>query len=147
MEPSDAGLLRKPPRDPKQGILTKAFLKKIFAYGILIAAVTQAAFYVGLENGPQAASTMAFVTLTLARLFHGFNCRSEKGIFRIGFTTNKWSIAAFVTGILFLACVLFIPFLSRLFMVFEVSAKGLGLMVCLAVLPTILIQVRRGFRK
>ena len=40
--------------------------------GALIAVVTLISFYIGLQTSPAVASTMAFATLTLARLFHGF---------------------------------------------------------------------------
>lgn len=80
MEPSDKLLLKNKPRDPKAGMLTKHFLARLMEYGLLIAAVTLAGFYLGEEVDAMTASTMAFATLTLARLFHGFNCRSELSI-------------------------------------------------------------------
>lgn len=147
MEPSDETLLKKKPRDPKTGILTKKFMLQLVWYGGLIAVVTMAAFYMGLKTDSATAATMAFATLTLARLFHGFNCRSDQPIGRIGFTSNKWSIAAFCTGALLLAMVLFIPFLKRLFMV---SVLTNGQIVCigiLALLPTIVIQLVKTIRK
>ena len=58
---------------------------------------------------------MAFATLTLARLFHGFNCRSDESIFELGFKSNKYSIYAFAAGVLLLAAVLFIPGLHGMF--------------------------------
>ncbi len=77
MEPADKDLLSQKPRDPKEGILTKEFMMKLFLQGGLIAVCTMTAFHLGLnQGGPAVASTMAFCTLTLARLFHGFNCRS-----------------------------------------------------------------------
>lgn len=147
MEPSDATLLDKAPRNPKQGILTGGFLKKILLYGVMIAAVTQVAFYMGLDGGAHVASTMAFATLTLARLFHGFNCRSDKGLIRIGIRSNKWSIAAFVTGVVLLLLVFMVPVLSRLFMVTGVDFADLGIVALLAVLPTLLVQLVRSARK
>ena len=42
--------------------------------------------------------TLAFSTLTLARLFHGFNCRGIESIFRLGLTTNRASLGAFAAG-------------------------------------------------
>ena len=147
MEPSDATLLDKAPRNPKEGILTKDFLKKILLYGVLIAAVTQVAFYMGLKDGAHAASTMAFATLTLARLFHGFNCRSDKGLIYIGLWSNKWSVAAFVTGVALLLLVFLVPMLSRLFMVTGASATDLGVVALLAVLPTWLVQLVRSVRR
>ena len=120
MEPSDKQLLRNKPRNPKAGMLTKEFSLRLLGYGLLIAVVTQAA-YLGLEVSPRTASTMAFATLTLARLFHGFNCRSEFSVFKIKLFSNMWSVAAFGTGVLLLAFVLIVRFMHGLFMVETLS--------------------------
>ncbi len=141
MEPQEDGLLRKPPRDPKEGILTREFLLRILLQGGLIALCTMAAFHLGLETGGAGtASTMAFAVLTLARLFHGFNCRSEHSIAKLGFRGNLWSILAFETGVLLLAAVLFLPGLQVLFAVADLSLRQLISVIILAVIPTVIIQ-------
>lgn len=141
MEPQEDGLLRKPPRDPKEGILTREFLLKILLQGGLIALCTMTAFHLGLETGGAGtASTMAFAALTLARLFHGFNCRSEHSIAKLGFRGNLWSILAFETGVLLLAAVLFLPGLQVLFAVADLSLRQLISVIILAVIPTVIIQ-------
>ena len=142
VEPATGDLLDQKPRDPKEPILNGALLGKIFAYGILIAAAVMGAYFTGLNaGGAGLAMTMAFATLTLARLFHGFNCRGLPSIFRIGLTTNKASIGAFFAGVVLLAAVLFIPGLSGLFEVTPMSGEQLGLVVLLAFLPTVVIQI------
>ena len=142
VEPATGGLLDQKPRDPKEPILTKGLLGKIFAYGAIIAAAVMAAYFIGLrDSGAELAMTMAFSTLTLARLFHGFNCRGIPSIFRIGLTTNKASIGAFFAGVVLLAAVLFIPGLNTLFEVAPFTMKEIGLVVLLAFLPTVVIQI------
>ena len=143
MEPARKGLLDQKPRDPKEPILNKPLLSRIGGQGLLIAIVTMIAFYLGYQNGDAAlASTMAFSTLTLARLFHGFNCRGAESIFRLKFSTNKASIAAFFAGVVLLALVLFTPGLTSLFMVSPAfGLTNLGEMVGLAFLPTLVIQI------
>ena len=142
VEPATGDLLDQKPRDPKEPILNGALLGKIFAYGILIAAAVMGAYFTGLNaGGAGLAMTMAFATLTLARLFHGFNCRGLPSIFRIGLTTNKASIGAFFAGVVLLAAVLFIPGLNGLFEVTPMSGEQLGLVVLLAFLPTVVIQI------
>ena len=90
MEPARRGLLDQKPRDPKEPILNRSLLSRIGGQGLLIAVVTMIAFYLGYQaEGAAMASTMAFSTLTLARLFHGFNCRAAQSIFRLKFSTNK----------------------------------------------------------
>ena len=141
MEPAEKGLLSKKPRDPKEGILNKKFMLELFLQGGLIALCTMTAFHLGLSNGDAAlASTMAFSTLTLARLLHGFNCRSEHSILKIGFKGNMASVGAFFAGIAFLLMVLFVPVLRRLFAVSVLSIGQIGMIVLLALIPTIVIQ-------
>ena len=141
MEPQEDGLLRQPPRDPKEGILTREFLLRILLQGGLIALCTMTAFHLGLETGGAGtASTMAFAALTLARLFHGFNCRSEHSIAKLGFRGNLWSILAFETGVLLLAAVLFLPGLQVVFAVADLSLRQLISVIILAVIPTVIIQ-------
>lgn len=148
MEPAERDLLSEKPRDPKEGILTKKFMADIFVQGALIAAVTMAAFYIGLNQGGSAlASTMAFATLTAARLFHGFNCRSKHSIFKIGFSGNWYSLAAFAAGMVFLNLVLFLPVLKRLFLVSSLTSGQYGAIYLLAVIPTILIQCVKMIRE
>ena len=140
MEPPDKQLLNNKPRNPKTGMLTKDFLRKVSGFGLLIAIVTQVAYYLGLQVSPMAASTMAFATLTLARLFHGFTCRSDFSIIKIKLTSNMWSIAAFATGVFMLAFILFAPFMHGLFMVEPLEILQLGCIVLLAFIPTLCIQ-------
>ena len=147
MEPARRGLLKQKPRDPKAPILDRALLTRIFGQGLLIAIPVMAAFYLGLGyGGAAAASTMAFATLTLARLFHGFNCRGKESIFRIGFRSNPFSLAAFGGGVLLLAAVLFIPGLNALFEAVALDAGHIGEIVLLAFLPTLLIQLFKIIR-
>lgn len=148
MEPQEDGLLRQPPRDPKEGILTREFLLRILLQGGLIAFCTMTAFHLGLETGGAGtASTMAFAALTLARLFHGFNCRSEHSIAKLGFRGNMRSILAFETGVLLLAAVLFLPGLQVLFAVADLNLRQLVSIVALAVIPTVVIQAGKMIRE
>lgn len=147
MEPSDKQLLKNKPRDPELGILTGKFLCKLFGYGGLIAIVTLIAYAQGLAVSPLMASTMAFGTLTLARLFHGFTCRSDDSVFRIGLRSNKWSIAAFAVGILLLALVFLVPLMRSLFMVEALTGIQIVRIAVLAFAPTFLIQTVRSVKE
>ena len=143
MEPARRGLLDQKPRDPKEPILSRDLLTRIGGQGLLIAIVTMIAFYLGYQGGDAVlASTMAFATLTLARLFHGFNCRGDASIFRLKFSTNKYSVMAFFAVVVLLLAVLFIPGLKGLFMVAPAfGVANLGEIVLLAFLPTLVIQI------
>lgn len=140
MEPSDPELLKQKPRNKEEGILTGKFVSHLFGYGALIAAATMAAFCIGLNRSDAMGATMAFATLTLARLFHGFTCRSERSLVDLKFSTNLWSIGAFAAGTLLLAAVLFLPGLQTLFEVTPLSGIEYATILGLAITPTIFIQ-------
>lgn len=146
MEPADPSLLSEKPRDPKKGILTSDFMVKMLSEGLLIAIATMTAFHLGLPVSSAKATTMAFATLTLARLFHGFNCRSEESIFELGFRSNKYSIYAFAAGVLLLAAVLFIPGLHSMFSVVTLPVVSVLQVAGLAFAPTVIIQIAKVIR-
>lgn len=140
MERSTKDVLKEQPRDPKVGILTKETIKQLGVQGILIAIVTMAAYFIGLKTSWAIATTMAFSTLCLARLFHGFNCRSKHSLYHIKLSSNPYAIMAFIVGFIFLTTILMIPTLHSLFSVTTISYSQLLTMYGLAITPTLLIQ-------
>ncbi len=146
MEQSKKDLLKDKPRSRNSSILSKDFVYEILLEGLVISAFTLAAFYVGLKTDSNVASTMAFSTLCLARLFHGFNCRGDKSIFSIGLFSNRYSWMAFGVGLLLLNSVLFVPFLQRLFEVAPLTGSQIGYIYLFAFIPTLIIQVVKVIR-
>ena len=147
MEKAEKDLLSEQPRDPKQGILTKDLMTALFVQGGLIAVCTMSAFYIGLSTDSATASSMAFATLTLARLFHGFNCRSRHSIFKIGLASNIYSVGAFFGGVLLLALVIFVPVMRTLFSVSPLSGYQIGMIALLAFIPTVIIQLYKVMKE
>ena len=141
MEKPEKDLLAQKPRDPKKGIMDRTFVSLMLSQGALIAISTLIAFYIGLQVNAATASTMAFATLTLARLFHGFNCRSTHSIFKLGFTSNIYSVGAFFLGVFLLAFVIFVPFMHPLFSVATLTGAQIGFIGLLAFIPTVIIQI------
>ncbi|WP_291647549.1 cation-translocating P-type ATPase [Clostridium sp.] len=146
MEKSKKDLLKDKPRARNSSILSKDFISEIAAEGFVIAVFTLIAFYIGLKTDNNVASTMAFATLCLARLFHGFNCRGDRSIFSIGLFSNRYSWMAFGVGLLFLNSVLFVPFLQNLFEVSDLTGSQIGYIYLLAFLPTLIIQIVKVIR-
>ena len=145
MEKPTGDLLNQKPRSPKEGILTKDFLQTLGIQGALIAVVTMVAFYLGMQINNGMACTMAFATLCMARLFHGFNCRGSRSIFRL--PSNPYSVGAFFVGTLLLMLVLFVPALHGLFDIDNaLTLTNIGQIVGLAFAPTLLIQLSRIVR-
>ncbi len=125
LEPHSESVMKQKPRSANESILTKPFLLKIGYSGLVISVATILAFLIGNAHGPATASTMAFATLCLSRLFHGFSCKSDEPIlFTKKMFNNKFGILAFIAGLILLNCVLLIPGVTGLF---KVSGLTLGL--------------------
>ena len=148
LEPHSDAVMQEKPRPRHEGILTKPFLASVGLEGVVIALATIAAFHIGLSNGGAAVgSTMAFATLCLSRLFHGFNCKSSRPVmFTRAFWNNKFLLGAFAVGALLLAAVLLIPPLEPLFDVAQLSAGLVGAIVGLAFGSMVVIQILKAIR-
>ena len=141
MEPADKDLLCQLPRDPKEGILTCSFVANVLVQGVLIGGATMWAWEKGYENGGEAiASTMAFTTLILARLLHGFNCRGRKSLFSLGIRSNLWCVMALLAGLVFMGAVLFVPQLQKVFLAADLSRDQFLVVGVGALAPTVVIQ-------
>ena len=132
-----------------QIILTKPFLLSVGMEGVVIAAATITAFYLGLSYGGAAAGqTMAFSTLCLSRLFHSFSCKSQHPVLLTRkFWNNRALLGAFAAGSLLLGLVLFVPALESLFSVVPLSIGMLGAVVGLAFCSMLMIQMLKRFRR
>ena len=96
MEPAEPGTMARPPRDPREAILSRRFGVAIGTYGALITVVTLTAYVWGLGAGDQPrAVTIAFMTLALAQLFHLGNARSRGPVVRPRrIVANRWALLA-----------------------------------------------------
>lgn len=143
METGKNGVLKEKPRSSSDSILNKQTVLQIAFEGIIIAICTMCAYLFGLKQDPLVASTMAFATICLARLLHGFNCRSNLPLTKIGLFTNRSSIYAFLIGFSLLHVILFVPFMHSLFMIQTISITQLFIIYAFALIPTIIIQTKK----
>lgn len=80
VEPPEADVMSRPPRDPQAPMFSRTDLQRIGVEGALLTAATLTAYGIGLSRygiGPRA-STIAFETITVAQLLHALSCRSER---------------------------------------------------------------------
>ena len=99
-------------------------------------------FYQGAHNAG-AAMTMAFATLCMSRLFHGFSCKSEKPVlFTKRMWDNKYAVMAFLAGMVLINAVLWIPGLHELFRIENgMSGVLIGAVYGLSFGSMVLIQI------
>lgn len=154
LEPHTEQVMHEKPRPRKEGILTKPFLASVGLEGLVIAVGTIVAFHLGLRYGGEAAgATMAFATLCLSRLFHGFNCKAaEPVLFTRRFWNNKPLLGAFLVGALLLSAVLVIPPLEELMQAvalpwqlgLAIPALAVGSMLVIQLLKAIRVRLRKA---
>lgn len=142
LEPHNENIMREKPRNINVPILNKSFAIEVIMEGLLIAVVTMVAFHIGLYTGDaHVASTMAFATLCLSRLLHGFNCRSKESVFKIGLFANKTIWFAVIIGCMLLILVLILEPLRGVFEVASLSSSEFSYIYGLSVIPLIVVQI------
>lgn len=146
-EPPAYDVLNDKPRSPSEGILNKRSFGAIAFHGAMLAAVSIAAFLIGLNFCPESAGTMAFLTLCLGRLFEVFSFRSEAPLCKVGLMSNRFSVLAFAAGAVLLSLTLFVPVLQPLFDVVPPEPAYLGISAGLAFMPAFIAQLVKMFRK
>ncbi|MHA5218852.1 cation-translocating P-type ATPase [Dysosmobacter sp. Phy] len=146
LEPHTDAVMREKPRPREEGILTRDFLTSVVVEGAVIAAAVITAFHLGLSAGGAAlGSTMAFATLCLSRLFHGFDCKSVRPVLLTRrFWDNRFLLGAFAVGVVLLGAVLLIPPLEPLFQVAALSAGQVGIIVGLSFGSMLVIQLLKA---
>ena len=142
LDPHNKNVMNEKPRPKNEGIMTKDFVLGIGIEGLVIGINTIIAFYLGLNISTQAASTMAFATLCLSRLFHGFNSKSERPvIFKKEMFNNKYLNGSFIIGFILLNAVILVPFLQPAFRTVYVGTANLIWIYILAFINIPEIQI------
>ncbi|MDO4746102.1 MAG: cation-translocating P-type ATPase [Bacillota bacterium] len=151
LEPHSKELMKEKPRPANESILTKSFLSQIGIGGLSICIMTVIAFLIGLNGwftadaiGGSAllGSTMAFGTLCISRLFHGFNCKSDRPVvFSKALFNNKALWGAFILGMVLITAVLCIPAIDHVFKVETLGFAQLLTVYGLAFLNIPVIQL------
>lgn len=148
LEPHSARVMEEKPRPMNESILTKTFLTSVGVEGLSIGIMTAAAFLIGYSDGNALlASTMAFATLCLSRLVHGYNCKSAyPTLFTKKFFNNIYLQGAFLIGFLLLNLVLLVPAVHNLFQVQTLAIGQLLTVYGLALLNLPVIQILKKIR-
>ena len=113
MEKGSDDILKQKPRKSDDSILNKKTLVQIGTEGLIIFVFVMIAYYLGDQISPALASTMAFATLCLSRLLHGFSSRSALPLYKL--SINVYSCLAFIVGAGLLMLILLVPGLHGLF--------------------------------
>lgn len=141
LEPHNKNIMKQKPRNINVPILSKEFGLEVLVEGLIIAIVTMLSFHIGLSTGDHSVATvMAFATLCLSRLFHGFNCRAKQSIFKVGVFANPFVWYAVILGVALLTLVLTFKPIMGVFEVVPLNMSQYIWVYGLALVPFVLIQ-------
>ena len=159
MEPGEADIMRRKPRDAKDGIFSGGMGLDIAVQGIIITGLTMLSYFVGhwIEAGVWEVTdsldgmTMAFLTLSMVEIFHSFNMRSRrKSVFSLK-GQNKWLWGAMLLSLVLTTAVIYVPFLRDAFQFQHISLMeygvALGLAVCIIPIMELVKWIQRKLGK
>lgn len=141
MEKGKDDVLKQKPRKRDDSILNAKTMIKIGYEGLIIFSGVMAAYFIGLQTSNLMASTMAFSTLCLSRLLHGFSSRGNAPFWKLG--KNESSIYAFLTGAVLLVLILFIPNMHGLFSIGPITLTQFFIVVGLSLATFVIVQITK----
>ena len=141
MEKGKDDVLKQKPRKRDDSILNAKTMIKIGYEGLIIFSGVMAAYFIGLQTSDLMASTMAFSTLCLSRLLHGFSSRGNAPFWKLG--KNESSIYAFLTGAVLLVLILFIPNMHGLFSIGPITLTQFFIVVGLSLATFVIVQITK----
>ena len=147
MEQAESDVMTRPPRKKQESIFANGLGVNVILHGILIAAITLSAYFVGGHLGGEGIQseqgmTMAFVTMSMTEIFHAYNARSTiKSIFRLK-SHNRILWAAMILSLALTTAVVYIPGLNTAFGFVSISVMEyfISLALAFAIIPLVELQ-------
>lgn len=146
MQDSQGDLLKDKPRNKKEHFVTKRLVFKMSIEGILIFVCCLLGYLQGLKYSIGVAQTSAFAILCIGRLFHSLNCATRDS-FLVMKQKNTFLICSLIVGLLLINSLLFIPPLKSIFQTAVLDKNLIFGIYGYAILPTIIIQIIKLFKK
>jgi Ca2+-transporting ATPase len=153
MEAAEPGVMDRPPRDPQEAIINREMWWGIGVQSVLITAASLGAFLIGLYLFPGEldalkithAQTFAFATLVASELLRAFTARSERiSLLKLGLFSNRNMLWAVGSSMFILLAIIYVPFLDPIFDTAFLSLAEWGLLIPLALLPTVGAEVNKA---
>ncbi len=146
MEKGDRDIMKREPRSSKDGIFANGLGFDVAWQGVMVTVVTLAAYFVGMhlaqgteEFVHQNGMTMAFLTLSMAEIFHSFNMRSRRESIFAMKNQNKYLLGAMVLSLILTTVVIYVPFLANMFDFAAISALEyfISMLLAISVIPIV----------
>lgn len=143
VEPPELGIMKRKPRNVKEGILNRDTLVYVGFIGGLIAFITCGVYVWAIfrRYSPDEAKTMFFYALIFARLFNGLNCRSlEQSVLRVSFFSNKALIISTIITIILSLGIIVSPDMQLVFSVKSLNMVAWGAILGASFIVLIIVE-------
>lgn len=150
MEKASNDEMDKMPRPKTEGFFANKLGYEIALEGILIGVLTLVAYLIGSKQDHIVGQTMAFFTLSSLQLFHSYNIKSEKSIFKQNVFNNKSLNFAFIIGFILQLVVIYTPGLNtNVFGLVALQLKDLLICLGLSFMIVIVMEIAKalGYKK
>lgn len=144
LEPAEKDIMNRKPIDSRKSIFADGLWNKIIIEGIMIGMLTLIAFSIGNKYfGLEVGRTMAFVAIGVLELVHSFNIKSDKSIFEVGITENKYLIGSFILGVFVQTIVVVIPTLSNIFKLETLNSTQWLITLIISIMPIPIMELQK----
>lgn len=159
MERPEADIMRRKPRNSKDGIFAGGLGLDVAYQGIVVTILTVAAYFIGhfMETGnwnvgtaSPDGMTMAFLTMSMCEIFHAFNMRSQRqSVIKMTFSGshNKFIYLATAVSLVLTSAVIYIPFLKDAFDFTSIDIAEYGVAMGLAFLVIPIVEIVKAFQR
>ncbi len=147
-EPAERGIMRRPPRPPRESLFAHGMGWHIALVGALLAALCLGLQHWAIQSGDRHWQTMVFTTLTLGQMAHVLAIRSETdSLFTQGLRSNLLLLGAVGFTFALQMAVIYLPWLNPIFRTQPLPAWELGLCIGLAVLVFVVVELEKAWRR
>ncbi len=149
VDPPEADLMRRKPRNPRTGIFTRPVITLMTVGGIWLALANLTLFAWALNSGRslEEARTMTFVSVVLFEFFKAFNFRSDRNSVLDRPFANKWLNLAILWECPLLGLIVYVPFMHELFGTYSLPLEDWLIIVVLAFTVTPVLEIAKWMER
>lgn len=155
LEKIEPDIMKRKPRDPKEGIFAGGMGFDVFFQGLIVTVLVLISYVVGhrIESGVWAfvnspdGTTMAFLTLSMVEIFHSLNMRSRRGSIFTLHSHNKFLYGAMIISLILTTVVIEVPFIAAAFKFTPIDLEEYAIALGLAILIIPIMEVVKAIQR
>jgi Ca2+-transporting ATPase len=150
LEPGEEGILLRPPRSPREGVMSKLLIQRTILVGAIISLGVIVNYLLALKAGDslEQARTVAVTTMVFFQFFQAWNARSEyKSIFRLSLVSNPFLFFGMIAAASAHLAVLYVPALQWVFRTTPLAMMEWGEVLVASITIIFFVEIDKWFRR